>query len=318
MINSLTLELRVKRNTMSQVLISGGSGLVGKSLCEKLYSKGYDVAILSRNPNSNGKFKTYFWNLQNKQIDPEAIASSDYIIHLAGANIAEKRWTTSRKQLICDSRVESAKLLFEEVKKQNKKLKAFISASAVGYYGAVTSDKIFTEEDAFADDFLGHTCQKWEQAAEQFQTLNIRTTILRTGLVLNKQGGALSKMLIPIKLGLASAIGDGTQYIPWIHIDDLCELYIKAIEESQMEGVFNASAPDFQTNTSFTQTSSKVLNRPFFLPNIPAFVLKLFLGQMSVLLLKGSRISSDKIMKLGFTFKFPKLRLALEDLIKQK
>lgn len=299
---------------MAQILISGGSGIVGKALCEKLEAMGYDVAILSRTNKS--EFKTYIWNPQNKRIDPEAIASSDYIIHLAGANIAEKRWSSSRKKMILDSRVQTANLIFDEVKKQNKNLKAFISASAVGYYGALTSDKIFTEEDTFADDFLGQTCQKWEQAAMQFQSLDIRTTILRTGLVLNKQGGALAKMSIPIKLGLASALGTGKQYIPWIHIDDLCDFYIKAIEDTKMKGIFNAVAPDFRTNKSFTQTLAKVLNKPCWLPNTPSFFLKFILGDMSVLLLKGSRVSSNEILKNGFNFRFPKLEDALRDILK--
>jgi uncharacterized protein (TIGR01777 family) len=299
---------------MAQVLISGGSGLVGKALCEKLQAKGYDVAILSRS--NKDEFKTYLWDPKNNKIDPEAIASSDYIIHLAGANIAKKRWSSSRKKIIIDSRVQSTNLLFEELKKQNKKLRAFVSASAVGYYGAITSDKVFTEEDTFADDFLGQTCQKWEQAAQQFKTLNIRTTILRTGLVLNKQGGALSKMLIPIKLGLASALGTGKHYIPWIHIDDLCEIYIKAIEDNQMDGIFNAAAPDFQTNKSFTQAIAKVLNKPCWLPNTPSVFLKFILGEMSDLLLKGSRASSAKILKKGFIFRFPKLEDALKNLLK--
>jgi len=299
---------------MAQVLISGGSGLVGKTLYEKLQTKGYDVAILSRT--NKTRFKTYLWDPQNNQIDPKAIASSDYIIHLAGANIAEKRWTASRKKLILDSRIQSAKLIFNEVKKQNKELKAFISASAVGYYGAVTSDKIFTEDQVASGDFLGQTCVKWESAAKQFETLNIKTTILRTGLVLNQKGGALSKMIIPIKLGLASALGSGDQYLPWIHIDDLCEIYIKAIEDVSMKGVFNAVAPDFQTNKSFTQTLAKVLNKPCWLPNTPSIFLKFILGEMSVLLLEGSRVSSDKILKKEFIFKFSKLEDALRDLLK--
>ena len=299
---------------MAQVLISGGSGLVGKTLYKKLQTKGYDVAILSRT-NKNG-FKTYLWDPLNNKIDPKAISSSDYIIHLAGANIAEKRWTASRKKLILESRVLSANLIFNEVKKQNKELKAYISASAVGFYGAVTADKIFTEEQSSSDDFLGQTCVKWESSAQQFETLNIRTTILRTGLVLNQKGGALSKMIIPIKLGLASVLGSGNQYLPWIHIDDLCEIYIKAIEDVSMKGIFNAVAPDFQTNKSFTQALAKMLNKPCWLPNTPSVFLELILGEMSVLLLKGSRVSSDKIIKKRFIFKFPKLEDALRDLLK--
>ena len=268
---------------MAQVLISGGSGLVGKTLCRKLQTKGYDVAILSRT--NNNEFKTYLWNPAKNEIDPAAISTSDYIIHLAGSNIAEKRWSKSRKELILDSRVKSANLIFNEVKKQNKELKAFISASGVGYYGAITSEEVFTEENRVANDFLGQTCAKWESSATQFETLNIRTTILRTGVVLNKQGGALSKMSIPIKLGLASALGNGNQYLPWIHIDDLCEIYIKAIEDKDVNGIFNAVAPDFQTNKSFTQTLAKTLNKPYCLPNTPSFLLKFILGEMSVIIL---------------------------------
>ncbi|MRT94462.1 TIGR01777 family oxidoreductase [Ancylomarina sp. 16SWW S1-10-2] len=299
---------------MAQVLISGGSGLVGKTLCEKLKTKGYDVAILSRSNKS--EFKTYLWNPAKNEIDPEAISSSDYIIHLAGANIAEKRWSKSRKELIVDSRVKSANLIFNEVKKQNKELKAFISASGVGYYGAITSEEIFTEESRVANDFLGETCAKWESAAKQFETLNIRTTMLRTGIVLTKQGGALSKMSIPVKLGLASALGNGKQYLPWIHIDDLCEIYIKAIEDTDMNGIFNAVAPDSQTNKSFTQTLAKTLNKPYWLPNTPSFLLNMILGEMSVIVLEGSRAASDKILKRGYAFKFPKLEDALNEILK--
>ncbi|MGZ2368932.1 TIGR01777 family oxidoreductase [Ancylomarina sp. YFZ004] len=301
---------------MTQVLISGGLGLVGKALCEKFQSKGYDVAILSRTKKNNTTFKTYLWNPSKNQIDSDAIASSDYIIHLAGANIAEKKWTSSRKKLILDSRVKSANLIFNEVRKQKKELKAYISASAIGYYGAITSDQIFTEEHPASNDFLGETCFEWERTTKQFEGLGIRTSILRTGLVLNKQGGALSKMLIPVKMGLASAIGNGRQYLPWIHIDDLCGLYIKTIEDELMEGVFNAVAPDFQTNKSFTQTLAKTLTKPFFFPNIPALLLQLILGEMSVILLRGSRVSADKLIKRGFVFKYPKLRFALRDLLK--
>ena len=301
---------------MAQVLISGGSGLVGKFLCEKLLTMGYEVAILSRSKNAGEKYKTFLWDPQNRQIDSKAIASSDYIIHLAGANIAEKRWTASRKKLIIDSRVESANLILNEVKIQNKKLKAFISASAVGYYGAISSEDIFTEENDAANDFLGQTCLKWEEAAKQFIDLDIRTVVLRTGLVLSKKGGVLFKMLIPAKLGLASTLGDGKHYLPWIHIEDLCDIYIKAIEDKHMIGVYNAVAPDVQTNLSFTKTLARVLNRPFFFPKIPAFILKFILGELSVAILNGSRISSEKLISKGYNYKFTGLNDALIKLLK--
>ncbi len=301
---------------MVQILISGGSGLVGKALCEKLQIKGYAVAILSRSKKKDTRFKAYLWNPKKNQIDPEAIATSDYIIHLAGANIAEKKWSSARKKIIIDSRTQTADLIFGELKRQQKKIKAFISASGAGYYGAITSDKIFTEEDRCANDFLGQTCQEWEQAAKQFESLNIRTLILRTGIVLSKSDGALSKMIVPAKMGLASAIGTGEQYMPWIHIDDLCAIYIKAIEDNQMEGVFNAVAPYFETNISFTRSLAKVLNKPFFFPKIPSFLLRLILGEMSDLLLKGSRVSAKKILSKGYIFKYSELENALRNILK--
>ena len=300
---------------MDRVLISGGSGLVGKALCEKLKTKGYDVGILSRSKNTEVEFKTFLWNPDNNEIETEAIATADYIIHLAGASIADKRWTAQRRKIIVDSRVRSANFIFNQIQNQNKQLKAYISASAVGYYGAINSGKIFTENDAAACDFLGDTCFKWERSASQFKEIGIRTTIMRTGLVLSKTGGALQKMLIPAKMGFASAIGNGKQYIPWIHIDDLCEFYIKAIEDNQVEGKFNVVAPEFQTNQNFTQVLTKVLDKPFWFPKVPAFVLKIIMGEMSDLLLKGSRVSADKIISTGFSFRFPKLEDAIKDLV---
>jgi len=302
---------------MAHILISGGSGLVGKALCTKLRDKGHDVAILSRNKDIRASHKSFYWDPESNEIDPEAITTSDYIIHLAGANIAEKSWTPKRKNVLLESRVRSAKLIFNEVKRQNKNLKAFISASAIGYYGLITSERIFSEGDRPADDFLGRTCQKWEEAANQFCELGVRTTILRTGLVLDKQGGALSKMLIPVKMGLASPLGNGKQYLPWIHIDDLCEIYIKAIEDNTMKGAYNAVAPEHHTNLSFTKTLAQVLKKPFWFPNIPTFLIKSLLGEMSMLLLTGSRISASKLLSTGYTYKFPKLDKALINLLEE-
>ena len=300
---------------MDRVIISGGSGLVGKVLCKKLQGKGYDIAILSRTKTPKSEFKTFFWNPDRGEIEEESIAYADYIIHLAGASIVDKRWTSQRRKTIVDSRVKSADIIFNQLQKQKKQIKAFISASAIGYYGAINSEKIFTEQDEAANDFLGQSCLKWEQSANHFRTMGIRTTCLRTGLVLTKEGGALTKMLVPVKVGLASAMGNGKQYLPWIHIDDLCDLYIKAIEDNRMEGIFNAVAPDHQTNLSFTRIMAKVLDKPLWLPNIPAFAIKLILGDMSDLILKGSRVSADKLKTIDFSFKFSKLEDAIRNLV---
>lgn len=300
---------------METVLLTG-KGLVSDYLSKQLLDKGYQVNYLSRSNKHNSPFKIYTWNIDQNQIDVEAIASADYIVHLAGANISGKRWTAKRKQLIIDSRVKSTHLLFNGVKKQNKKLMAFISSSAVGYYGAITSDKIFNEEDPPANDFLGETCNLWEQEADQFKNAGIRTVKIRTGVVLSKKGGALEKMIPPVKLGIGSAIGNGKQYLPWIHIDDLCSIFIKAIEDAKMQGAYNAVASDYKTNKEFTRILAKVLKKPFWFPNIPTFTMKLMFGEMAIILLNGSRVSSEKIQKAGFKFKYPNLKSALSDLLK--
>lgn len=300
---------------MATVLITGGTGLVGRHLCKILQEKGYGVAILSRTRKQEAAIPTYTWNLDKKEIEKEAIDMADYIIHLAGANIGDKRWTAKRKQLIIDSRVKTGQLIFSKIKEQNKDLQAFISASAIGYYGTITSDKIFTETDSPANDFLGDTCRQWEQMTDRFKDLGMRTVNIRTGVVLTRQGGALSKMTTPVKMGIGSAIGSGRQYLPWIHIDDLCGIYIKAIEDTQMDGAYNAVAPDHKTNKAFTQTLARVLKKPFWFPNVPAITMKLMFGKMSEILLRGSRISADKIKATGYNFLFPDLENALTDLI---
>ena len=240
---------------MITILITGGTGLVGKFLQEKLISKKYTVHILSRSPKKENEF---YWNIATNEIDERAFLNVDYIIHLAGAGIADKRWTTKRKQEIIDSRTKSTELLFNTVKKLKTPLKGFIAASAIGYYGAVTSKNTFKELDKPANDFISNVCQQWEQTSLRFKTLHIPTTILRTGIVLSKNGGALSKMNTPIAI---NPIASGKQYIPWIHIRDLTNLFIKAIEDNKFTGVYNAVAPEHQTSASFSKTLAKKTNK---------------------------------------------------------
>jgi len=301
---------------METILITG-KGLIANYLADQLHKMGYNISFLSRSKKNNSPFQTYTWNIDQNQIDEEAIATADYIIHLAGANISGARWTAKRKQIIINSRVKSASLIFNEVNRQSKKIKAFISSSAVGYYGAITSDNIFTEEDPPSKDFLGETCRLWEQAADDFAVSGTRTVKIRTGVVLTKQGGALEKMMGPVKMGIGSALGTGKQYLPWIHIDDLCSIFIKAIEDSNMKGAYNAVTPDAKTNKEFTKILARTLNKPFWFPNIPAFMMKLMFGEMAVILLEGSRVSAGKIKGTGFKFKFTDLKTALTDLLKK-
>lgn len=299
------------------VLISGGSGFIGSNLASLLVSKGYSVSILSRTEKQNRDDIFYYkWDVAKQIIDENAVMKADYIIHLAGENIAEKRWTAKRKAAIIDSREQSTLLLYSVLKKKNKKLEAFIAASAVGIYGAVNGSEICTEETASANDFLGYTCQKWEEALDFIENLNIRTVKIRTGLVLGKNDGFLSKLVPLFKNKLGSAIGSGKQYMPWIHIDDLCAIYLQAMLNPTMEGAYNAAVNDETTNTIFSKTLARIYGYSLWLPNVPALLLKIVLGEMAVIVLTGRRISSDKIESVGFKFKYQNLEDALRNCLK--
>jgi len=300
---------------MASVLITGGSGLVGKNLCHKLDKQGFDIKILSRQKKSRLNYKSFYWNPDKREIEKEALEGTDYIIHLAGANLSSKRWSQKRKKEIIESRVGTTKLLFDYIAKNKIKPKAFISSSAVGFYGSITSDKIFEETDVAAKDFLGTTCSDWEKSADLFSQAGIRTVKIRTSLVLADEG-PLVKIKLPIKLGFGSPLGDGSQYMPWVHIDDLVSIFILAIEDLKIEGAYNVAAPDHKTNKEFTERLTKVLKKPLWMPNVPGFVLKIALGEMADIVLNGSRVSSEKIIKAGYRFKFSLLEQALEDICK--
>jgi len=301
------------RSDISRVLIAGGTGLIGRHLSRRLQEHGYEVVILSRSKRNSDAALSYFWNPDKNEIQKEAINSCDYIINLAGANIGASRWTRKRKGEILESRINPAKLIFNNLDSEHR-LSAYITASAIGYYGAATSDKIFYESDSPANDFLGQTCKKWEDTADIFAHADIRTVKIRTGIVLSKNGGALAKLKVPIRLGIASAIGSGKQYMPWIHMDDLCNIYIQAIKDEEMAGPYNAVAPECLSNKEFTRKAAQALYKPFWFPNIPAFVLKLVFGEMSQMLLTGSRISPEKIESTGYTFQYPNLNSAFKEL----
>ncbi len=303
---------------MKNVLITGGTGLIGQHLTKSLIHNGYEVSILSRTRRISNEVTSYTWDIDKGEIDVDAIKSADYIVHLSGESIGDNRWTEKRKASILSSRIKSANLLFHYVKMYNPNLTAFISSSAIGYYGAVTTDKIFKEDDAPASDFLGRICSQWEQVADQFSKAGIRTVKVRSAVVLTPQNGPLSKMVTPTKMGIGSGLGNGKQYLPWVHIDDLCGVFIKSIEDQKMEGAYNAVSPHHVTNTDFNRTLAQVLDKPFWMPNVPTVVLKLMFGQMSQIFLNGSRISADKIQKAGFQFTYPNLEPALKNLLLNK
>lgn len=296
------------------VLITGGTGFIGKYLTRLLIANGYSVSILSRSIKQNTADISYFcWDIANHFIDEKAVLKADYIIHLAGEGIADERWTAKRKEAIVQSREKSIQLIYDVLKKHNKKLDAFVSASGVGIYGAINGSEICTENTLAVDDFLGSTCQKWEAAADTIESLGIRTVKIRTGLVLGKDEGFLKKLTPIFKMKLGSAIGSGKQYMPWIHIDDLCSIYLEAIKNNQMSGAYNAAINDNTNNEIFSKTLAKVYGYSLWLPNVPAFLIKIVLGEMALIILTGRRVSSDKIEKTGFKFQFNTLEMALKD-----
>ncbi len=295
------------------VLITGANGTVAKTLT-KLLEKEYSLRFLTRKKQKNNEYE---WKDKEGGIEMEALKDVQHIIHLAGAGIADKKWTKERKEVIYSSRVDTAKRILEHLEKYNIKIKTFISASAVGYYGTVTTENIFTENDKKGNDFLSKVCEDWEKVAHSFLEKGVaeRAVILRFGVVLSKQGGALAKMISPIKNYLGACVGTGKQYMPWIHIEDLCGIVQYALQNAEIKGSYNTVAPEHITNKCFTKTASKILKKPLLLPNVPKFVLKLLLGEMAVVVLEGSRVSAQKILDTGYKFKFPDLQKALEDLL---
>lgn len=299
---------------MSIVLIAGGSGLVGKYLAKYLQEKSYAVRILSREKKCLSRFPTFIWDVATGYIDEKAFSNVDFIINLAGENIGSSTWSENRKEDILTSRIDSTKLLYEKTIEFNTPLKSFITASAVGYYGAITSEKIFQETDKPASDFLGSVCKKWEIESHLFSENGIRTVRIRTGLVLTPKGGALEKIANPIKKRFGTVLGNGKQYVPWIHINDLCRIYEFALQNSEIEGAYNAVAPEYIDQKDFTLSLAKTLKKKIWMPNVPAFILKLLLGERSDLVLFGSRISMKKIQNETFKFNFRTLETALESL----
>ncbi|MGE6354467.1 TIGR01777 family oxidoreductase [Flavobacterium sp. NPDC079362] len=294
------------------ILLTGGTGFIGQHLTDLLIENGFSVSVLSRSDRKNTSSVTYYkWDLTQNYIDEEAILKADCIIHLAGEGIVEKRWTEKRKKDILESRTKPIDLIFSILKKNNKILDAFVSASAVGIYGAYTNETICEETTQPANDFLGITCQEWEKAVDKINSLGIRTVKVRTGIVLGKDEGFLKKIVPSFKSGLGVILGTGKQYIPWIHIADLCEIYLKAVVTNEMHGPYNACITDDTTNASLSKTLANLFGYKIWLPKAPAFILKIVLGEMSAAVLEGQRVSSEKIQKTGFVFQFTDLERAL-------
>lgn len=299
----------------TKVLITGGSGLLGGRLTDMLLEKGFKVAHLSRSRNPEGEVKAFLWDPAKGMIEPGAVESAHFIVHLAGASVADHRWSKEYKNTILKSRSDSTQLLFKELKSTGYRLKGFISASAIGYYGDDNGAHLLYESSPAGQDFLAQVCRSWEAEADKIAELDIRLVKLRIGVVLSKEGGALPQLLKPTKIGLAAPLGAGRQYMSWIHIDDLCGMIIKAIEDDKVEGVYNAVAPEPETNENFMETLAEVLGKPFFAPSVPGFAVKLAMGERAGIVLGSLKVSSEKIEKEGFQFRYPGLRPALRQLL---
>lgn len=295
------------------ILITGGTGLVGQLLVEKLRERRHEVRILTRKKSDNPN--EFHWNIAEKEIDDKAFKKLDAIIHLAGATISE-RWSDAYKKEMYSSRVDTANLLLERCKKNNVHLKSFISASGINYYGTFTSDQILKESDGVVQkDFLAELCVSWENAANKFSTVADRVVCLRTAMVLAKDGGAFPLLKKLVNLNMGSGVGSGNQWMNWIHVDDLVNMYVFAIENQKMNGIYNAVADDVPTNKTFMKDLANASDK-FFLPfNVPKFVLKSVLGEMSSIILEGTRANNKKIKSLGFDFKYNHVKEAFKSLI---
>ncbi len=298
----------------SKVLITGGNGLVAAALSHRLIQDGFQVSHLSRAVTGKEDFPTYKWNIGAGQVDPDAL-NVDHIIHLAGAGVADQRWTTRRKEIIRASRVDSAALLLRVLQKEGIMLQSFVSASGIGYYGVDTGDKLCTEASESSDEsFLSGLVSDWENSADQFEPVARCVTKLRIGLVLDGIGGALQKMAAPVRMGVGAALGSGKQWVSWIHIEDLCNLFHWILTTST-PGVYNAVAPNPISNQHLTQAIGKTLKRPIWLPNVPGLFLRLAFGEMAGIILGGNNVSSKKLVDSGFKFRFQEIESALKDLL---
>ena len=298
---------------MAKILITGGTGMLGTHLSKLLADSGHEIRHLSRNPSKDATYPTYQWDIRKEEIDPEALQGVDHIIHLAGAGIADGRWTDERKKVIISSRVNSAGLLRKQVEEHNVTLKSFISASAIGYYGADTGPFLQTESSDPGNDFLAEVVTKWESAADEFQTIT-KVAKIRIGVVLSPEGGAMKEIMKPIKMMVGAPLGSGDQMTSWIHIHDLC-LIFKHVLDKNITGIYNATAPNPVSNERLTKVIAKQLNKPLWLPNVPSFVLKIVFGEMSAVVLGGNIVSSQAIQDSGFEFKYEEIEEAVADLL---
>ena len=297
----------------NQILITGATGMVGKQLIPALQALGYNISILTRKQTKLKDVKVYLWDIDKQTIDANALKEIDTIIHLAGEGIGDKKWTKERKKQIIASRVRSTQLLYQTIKTTNSPVKTFISAAAVGIYGD-RAEEILSEKSTYGNGFLSECCIQWEAAADEGLPLGLRVVKIRIGLILSKDGGTLTAMEKPVKYFVGSPLGNGKQWMPWIHMDDIVGIFTKAVQDEKMEGAFNACSPMPVTNKMFVKQLAKKLNRPIWPINVPKFVLKAILGEMSILPLMSTNTTAQKILDAGYLFKYVNIDAALDSI----
>ena len=312
---------------MPTVLITGGTGLIGTALTGLLVSRGYQVIIMGRSKPrrqadaESSAIRYATWDIKGQTIDREAVGQADYIIHLAGAGVADKRWTAARKKEILDSRRLGSALIVDALRQCPNRVRAVISASAIGWYGPdapPANPAPFVESDPADPSFLGHTCRVWEESILPVEGLGKRLVLLRTGIVLSRAGGALPAFIKPVRMGVAAILGSGKQIISWVHMDDLCRMYVEAMENQQWQGIYNAVSPHPVSNRELTLELARMMKGKFYIPlHVPQWVLKLMMGELSIEVLKSATVSADKARNAGFQFLFPTIHAALGDLVNQ-
>lgn len=300
-----------------KVLVTGATGFIGKQMIKRLNDNGHEIVVLTRDSDT-ARFhlpvhcEIKEWNPEQTALSPSALKGVEAVINLAGEGIADERWTETRKRKIMQSRVMSVRRLVGAMKIMEQKPKVFVSASAIGFYGNC-GEKLLDEETSNGQGFLSKVCQSWENEIFKAHDLGVRTVACRVGMVLGHDGGALSKMLPPFKLGLGGRLGSGAQWMSWVHIDDLVDMMIHAIETASLDGVCNAVSPNPVKNEDFTKVLGDILKRPTIFP-VPGFVLKIGLGELSDLLLGSQKVNARKICDTGYIFKYPHLKEALEEI----
>lgn len=298
---------------METILITGGSGLIGKHLTALLLQEGYTVNHLSRKVRQNSAVKTFEWNPEKNFVEEDALQRADHIIHLAGASVAEY-WTAGYKKELLSSRVKSAEVIFDFLSQHPNKVRSFISSSAVGYYGD-GGENWLHEEDERGSDYLAEICIHWEGAAKKFEALNKRVSIIRTGIVLAKDGGPLPPLVLPIRFGIAPIFGNGKQFYSWIHIEDLCRMYLFALRNESLHGAYNGVAPGPVRFKELLNAVAKAAGKRKLNFPVPPFLLELFLDGFGNSLLGSLRCSSKKIEEAGFQFQHRELDEALNKIL---